>query len=62
MPAHGGKGPEILGISWSLAGLTTLIIVLRTYVRFFLQKNQYDKNSWDLWWAYAAWVWISNLC
>lgn len=56
MSAYGGKGPQLLGVSWSLTGLTTIIIALRTYVRFFMQREEYDKKSWDLFWAYAAWV------
>jgi len=56
MSAYGGRGPEILGVSWTLAAVTTIIIGLRTYVRFGLKRRPGHGHSWDLWWAYLAWA------
>ena len=53
MSAYGGRGPEILGVTWTLFGVTTILISLRIYVRLRVVK---EKGEWSLAWALFAWV------
>lgn len=52
---YGGLGPAIVGVSWSLFGVATILVGLRIYTRFSLVKN---KGGWALIWACVAWVYF----
>jgi hypothetical protein len=50
---YGGLGPGIVGVSWSLFSVATLLLVLRIYTHFRVLKN---KGGWALILACVAWV------
>ena len=36
---HDDKGPKILAVLWTLTGLTTVIVIVRVYIRLKLLRN-----------------------
>lgn len=50
---YGGRGPEIMGVSWALMGTTTLLLVLRIVSRL-ARVNASGLTA--LLWAWSAWV------
>lgn len=55
--AYGGHGPEIMGVSWALMGITTILILIRVYTRFFAnQQSSLYGGVWSLLWVVLAWV------
>lgn len=52
--AFGGHGPLLVGVSWALAIITTILLALRSYTRVHLVENGAGHAA--LLWAWAAWV------
>ncbi|KAK3676966.1 hypothetical protein LTR78_003171 [Recurvomyces mirabilis] len=50
--AYGGAGPLEMGVTWTLALLTTLAVAARVYVSFALL----ERRDWDLYWVTLALV------
>lgn len=57
---YGGRGPEILGVSWSLMGLATVLLSLRVVVQVSKTKDTVRGRA-ALVWAWAAWVSIATV-
>lgn len=50
--AYGGRGPLIMGITWTETALATIAVILRAYSAGRLVK----KAEWDLFWVIVAWT------
>lgn len=56
-PAYGGRGPIIVGVGLALGSITTMLLLLRLYVRFAITPH----GGWALAWAGCAWVSATTL-
>ncbi|KAL9055446.1 MAG: hypothetical protein Q9162_003544 [Coniocarpon cinnabarinum] len=51
--AFGGRGPELMGVSWSLMGLTTVLLCLRVMTKLTIVK----RSGWQpLLWGWGGWL------
>lgn len=44
---YGGRGPLIMAVTWTQAGIALTLMAARTYTNGFLLKS----FKWDYWWA-----------